>query len=297
VRAQDVVQPVLYFAVLIALSKPLGDLMAGVYEGKRGWMQRILGPVERLIYRAAGVREDDEMPWRTYAMAMLAFNVAGLLVVYALQRCQALLPFNPQGFAAPSPDLSWNTAVSFATNTNWQNYGGESTLSYLTQMLALTVQNFVSAASGMAILVALVRGLTRKSSPTIGSYWVDVVRSTLYVLVPMCVVFALFLVSQGVVQTFAAYHTVHLLQATKDASGQAVLDQVIAVGPAASQIAIKDLGTNGGGFFNANSAHPFENPTPLSNFVVMLSILLIPAALCHTFGRMVKDVRGGRSWR
>ena len=292
-KTHDVLQIVLYFAVLLALSRPLGAFMADVYEGKSGWMQRVLGPVERLVYRVAGVRADDEMSWKTYALAMLSFNIAGLVVVYALQRLQGVLPLNPQGLAGPSPDLSWNTAVSFATNTNWQSYGGESTMSYFTQMLALAVQNFVSAASGMAVLVALIRGLTRKTTSTIGSYWVDLVRSTLYILVPMSLVLAVFLVSQGVVQTFAAYHTVPLLQASKDAAGQPVVDQIIALGPAASQIAIKDLGTNGGGFFNANSAHPFENPTPLSNFVIMISLLLIPAALCHTFGRMVKDARQG----
>jgi K+-transporting ATPase ATPase A chain len=293
VKTHDVLQLLLYFAVLLLLSRPLGAFMADVYEGKAGWMQRVLGPVERLIYRVAGVRADDEMPWKTYALAMLAFNIAGLIVVYALQRLQGVLPLNPQGLAGPSADLSWNTAVSFTTNTNWQSYGGESTLSYFTQMLALAVQNFVSAASGMAVLVALIRGLTRRTTSTIGSYWVDLVRSTLYILVPMSLVLAVFLVSQGVVQTFAASHTVPLLQASKDAAGQPVVDQIIALGPAASQIAIKDLGTNGGGFFNANSAHPFENPTPLSNFVIMISLLLIPAALCHTFGRMVKDARQG----
>jgi len=203
------------------------------------------------------------------------------------------LPLNPQGFAAPSPDLSWNTAISFATNTDWQSYGGESTMSYLTQMLALAVQNFVCAASGIAVLVALVRGLSRRTTSTLGSFWVDLVRATLYVLLPLSILMAVVLVSQGVVQTFHAYQTLPLLQATKDADGKAVTDQVLAFGPAASQIAIKQLGTNGGGFFSVNSAHPFENPTGFSNFVEMVGLLIIPASLCYTFGKMVKDTRQG----
>ncbi len=286
-------QIALYLAVLVALVKPLGAFMARVYEGQPIWLEKALGPVERLIYRAAGVKRDDEQDWKAYAVAMLVFNVAGLLVVYALQRLQGSLPLNPAGMGAVSPDSAWNTAVSFATNTNWQGYGGESTMSYLTQMLGLAVQNFVSAASGMAVLVALIRGITRKTTSQIGSFWVDLVRTALYILLPLSVVVALLLVSQGVVQTFGPYHAVPLLQATKDADGKTVAEQVLALGPAASQIAIKQLGTNGGGFFNVNSAHPFENPTPLSNFVEVLSILLIPAALCYTFGKMVKDTRQG----
>ena len=253
------------------------------------------------------------MNWKVYAIAMMLFNVLGLLVVYLLQRMQGFLPLNPQGFGAVSPDSSWNTAVSFATNTNWQGYGGETTMSYLTQMLALTTQNFVSAATGMAIVIAMIRGIVRHTAKTIGNFWVDLTRTVLYILLPLAFVLALVLVSQGVVQTFSQYKTASLLQATsyqrpktdasgnpvKDASGNPVMEtipltqQVLAVGPAASQIAIKQLGTNGGGFFNVNSAHPFENPTPLSNFLEMLSILLIPAALCYTFGKMVGDTRQG----
>jgi potassium-transporting ATPase potassium-binding subunit len=290
---QGYLQIAVTLAAIVACVQPLGAFMAKVYEGERTWLDRIMGPVERAVYRVSGVSRDEEMDWKTYAIAMLAFNLAGVLAVYAIQRFQAHLPLNPRGFPAPTPDLSWNTAVSFATNTNWQAYGGESSLSYLTQMLALAVQNFVCAASGMAVLVALVRAIARKQAGTIGNFWVDLTRSTLFILLPISIVIALVLVSQGVVQTFADYSTVQLVQATKDADGKAVVDQVIAVGPAASQIAIKMLGTNGGGFFNANSAHPFENPTPFSNFVEVFSLLLIPAALTHTFGKMVKDTRQG----
>jgi K+-transporting ATPase ATPase A chain len=267
---------VVYVVALVALVKPLGAYMARVYEGD----VRFLRPLERVAYRAMGTSDEEDMPWTRYAVAMLFFNVLGLLVVYAIQRLQGHLPLDPQGLGAPDPHLAWNTATSFATNTNWQSYGGETTLSYASQMLALAVQNFVSAASGMAVLVALIRGLRSKQANAIGNFWVDLTRGTLYILVPISFVFAIFLVSQGVVQTFANYVTTE--------SGQ-----VLALGPAASQIAIKDLGTNGGGFFNANSAHPFENPTPLANFVIMLSILAIPAALTHTFGKMVKDTRQG----
>jgi K+-transporting ATPase ATPase A chain len=287
------VQIALYLGVLLALVKPLGSYMARVYSGETTFLHRVLGPVERLFYRLAGVRPDEEMSWKRYAVAMLAFNAAGLLAVYALQRLQGVLPLNPQGLAATTPDLAFNTATSFATNTNWQSYGGETTMSYLTQMLGLTVQNFVSAASGMAILIAVIRGFTRKSSDSIDNFWTDLVRGNVYILLPLSFVIALLLVSQGVVQTFSAYHEVSLLQAIKDGEGKQILTQVLAVGPAASQIAIKQLGTNGGGFFNVNSAHPFENPTALSNFIELLSILLIPAALCYTFGKLVKDTRQG----
>ncbi|HTN90692.1 MAG TPA: potassium-transporting ATPase subunit KdpA, partial [Sorangium sp.] len=291
--ASGAVQMALYLALLIGLSVPLGAAMARVYQGEGGLLARVLGPVERLIYRAAGVRPDQETRWTDYAFAVLAFNLAGLLVLYALQRLQGVLPLNPEGMAAVPPDLAFNTAASFASNTNWQAYGGESTLSYLTQMAGLGVQSFVSAATGMAVLVALIRGITRKTADTVGSFWVDLVRSTLYVLLPLSLVLAVLLVSQGVVQGFGGHQSAALLQAVKDQSGHAVVHQVIPMGPAASQIAIKQLGTNGGGFFNVNSAHPFENPTALSNFLEMLAILLIPAALCHTFGRMVGDRRQG----
>ncbi len=286
-------QIVVFFAVLLLLIKPVGGYMARVYQNEPIVLERVLGPLERLLYRAAGVKKDTETTWQTYALGMLLFNIAGIFLTYAVQRLQGVLPLNPQGLGAVSPDLAWNTAVSFVTNTNWQSYGGETTMSYFTQMVVLAVQNFVCAASGMAVLVALVRGLTRKTTTTLGSFWVDLVRSTLYVLLPAAIVVALVLVSQGVVQTFHPYETVPLLQATKDADGKAVTQQVLAVGPAASQIAIKMLGTNGGGFFNANSAHPFENPTGLSNFVEMLALILLPASLCYTFGRMVKDTRQG----
>jgi K+-transporting ATPase ATPase A chain len=307
------VQVVLYLVVLTALTKPLGSYMARVFDGPPLLLDRVLGPVERLCYRVAGVDPAEGMTWRTYAVAMLLFNLVGLLAVYLLQRVQGVLPLNPQGFGAVSADSSFNTAVSFATNTNWQAYAGETTMSYLTQMLGLTVQNFVSAAAGIATLVALIRGFRQRQSEHIGNFWVDLVRSTLYILLPLSLVLALVLVSQGVIQNFDAYRTVPLVQATtatnpvKDADGNPVLDadgqpktetspvteQILPMGPAASQVAIKQLGTNGGGFFNVNSAHPFENPTPLANFLEVLSILVISGALCYTFGRMVGDTRQG----
>ena len=286
-------QLIFYMLVLIALAKPIGLYMARVYQGERTFLDPIMRPLEKLIYRLRGVHSDEEMNWKVYALAMLLFNGLGLFVVYALQRVQGFLPLNPQGFGAVSPDSAWNTAVSFATNTNWQGYGGETTMSYLTQMLGMTVQNFISAATGMAIVIAMIRGLVRHTARTIGNFWVDLTRSVLYILLPLSFVLALVLVSQGVVQTFSQYKTAELLQPTTDANGNVVTQQLLALGPAASQIAIKQLGTNGGGFFNANSAHPFENPTPLSNFLEMLSILLIPAALCYTFGKMVGDTRQG----
>lgn len=287
------IQLVFYLVVLLALAKPLGSFMAKVYQGEHTFLDRVLGPVERFIYRLSGIKPEDDMDWKTYAIAVMLFNVMGLLVVYALQRFQAILPLNPQGLGAVTPDSSWNTATSFATNTNWQGYGGEVTMSYLSQMLGLTVQNFVSAATGMAVLVALIRGFARHTSRGIGNFWVDLTRTTLYILIPLSVAVALILASQGVVQTFSPYKTVTLLQPTTDANGKAVTQQVLAVGPAASQIAIKQLGTNGGGFFNVNSAHPFENSTPFSNFIEMLSILVISGALCYTFGVMVGDTRQG----
>jgi len=305
-------QLVLYIGILLALARPLGGYMARAYEGTSA-VNRLLGPVERLIYRLSGVRPEREMRWTDYAMAFLWFNLFGALAVYVLQRFQGVLPLNPQGLPGVSPDSSFNTAISFATNTNWQGYGGETTMSYLTQMMGLTVQNFVSAASGMAVLVAFIRGFVRRNAETIGNFWVDLTRSTLYILLPLSLVLAVLLVGQGVVQTFSAYQTVPLVENTgyerpkvdasgepiKDSSGNAVTEtvavkeQTLALGPAASQVAIKQLGTNGGGFFNVNSAHPFENPTPFSNFLEVLAILLIPAALCYTFGVMVKDTRQG----
>jgi potassium-transporting ATPase potassium-binding subunit len=311
--ANGIVQLTLYVVVLLLLAKPLGAFMARVYEGRPCGLDGALGWLERLIYKASGIRPREEMGWKTYAATMLLFNLAGLLAVYLLQRVQGVLPLNPQGLGAVSADSSFNTAVSFATNTNWQGYGGETTMSYLTQMLGLTVQNFVSAATGMAVLVALIRGFARRSAQTIGNFWVDLTRTTLYILLPLSFIAAMVLVSQGVVQTFKPYAMVAVVQPSEydepvvDKDGKPVLDakgqpttkksklteQVIAVGPAASQIAIKQLGTNGGGFFNTNSSHPLENATPLSNFVEILSILLIPAALCYTFGVMVRDTRQG----
>jgi K+-transporting ATPase ATPase A chain len=286
-------QIIFYMAILLLLAKPLGSFMAKVYQGKRTLLDRVLGPFERFIYRVSGIDPHAEMDWKSYAIAMLIFNAFGLIFVYLLQRLQGVLPLNPQGLGAVTPDSSWNTAVSFATNTNWQGYGGETTMSYLTQMLGLTVQNFVSAATGMAVLVAFIRGIVRHTTKAIGNFWADMTRSILHILLPLSLVVAIALVSQGVVQTFSQYKTVSLIQSTTDSNGNAVTGQVIAVGPVASQIAIKQLGTNGGGFFNVNSAHPFENPTPFSNFLEMLSILIIPVALCYTFGVMVGDTRQG----
>jgi K+-transporting ATPase ATPase A chain len=286
-------QILLYLAALLLLAKPLGSYMARVYEGQRTLLDPVLGPLERLLYRLAGVQPGEDMGWKTYALAVLLFNVLGLLVVYALQRFQAFLPWNPQALGAITPDSSWNTATSFASNTNWQGYGGEVTMSYFTQMLGLTVQNFVSAATGMAVLIAFIRGLVRHAAVGIGNFWVDLTRTTLYILLPLALVVALALVSQGVVQTLRPYQSVALLQPTTDAGGNAVTEQVLALGPAASQVAIKQLGTNGGGFFNVNSAHPFENATPFSNVIEMLSILVISGALCYTFGKLVGDTRQG----
>jgi K+-transporting ATPase ATPase A chain len=293
VTRHDLLQIGLYLAVLLALVKPLGWYMARVYQGQPSPLDRVLGPLERLIYCLGGVRREDEMNWKTYAVAALLFNVAGLLTLYALQRLQNLLPLNPEGLGAVPPALAFNTAASFTTNTNWQAYSGETTMSYLTQMLGCTVQNFLSAATGMAVLIALIRGLARRSTQTIGNFWVDLTRGVLYVLLPLATMLAVALVSQGVVQTLRPAQTVPLLQPTVDAQGQPVTEQILALGPAASQVAIKQLGTNGGGFFGANSSHPLENPTPLSNFLEMLAILAIPAALCYTFGRMVGDTRQG----
>ena len=306
-------QIIVYIVTLLALAKPLGWYMARVYEGESVGLNRLLAPLEALLYRLSGVNPKEEMRWTDYAVSFLIFNLLGVLAVFALQRLQAYLPFNPQGLPGVSSDSAFNTAVSFATNTNWQGYSGEVTMSYLTQMLGLTVQNFVSAAAGMATLVALIRGFTRRNTDTIGNFWVDLTRSTLYILMPLSLILALVLVGQGVVQTFSPYRSVPLIEtvsyeqpklgadgvALQDAAGKPIMEsveakvQVIAVGPAASQIAIKQLGTNGGGFFNVNSAHPLENPTPLSNFLEMLSILLIPSALCYTFGMMVGDTRQG----
>ena len=299
----------LFVAVLLLTARPLGAYIANVIEGRFS----LAGKIESPLYRLCGIRRDEEMGWLKYAIAILLFNVLGLLSVYVLQRLQTWLPLNPQALPNVSPDSAFNTAISFVANTNWQGYGGESTMSYLTQMLALAVQNFLSAATGIAVVIALIRGFARHSAKTVGNAWVDLSRITLYVLLPISIVCAVALTSQGVIQNFDAYKDVTTLEVTRydapklDAAGQALKDdqgvavtepaetptQTLAMGPVASQEAIKMLGTNGGGFMNANSAHPFENPTPLSNFIEMLVILLIPAALCFTFGSMVGDTRQG----
>ncbi|MGC0151147.1 potassium-transporting ATPase subunit KdpA [Chromobacterium vaccinii] len=303
----------LFLLVLLALAWPLGAYMTRVVQGENVGPVRFFAPLERAFYRLAGIRQDEEMGWRGYAVALILFNLLGIVAVYALQRLQGMLPFNPQAMGAVSPDSSFNTAISFVANTNWQGYGGETTMSYLTQMLGLTVQNFVSAATGAAVVIALIRGFARHSSARIGNFWVDVTRLTLYVLLPLALVFALVFTQQGVIQNLSGYQDAHTLEITKyqqpkqDAHGNPVLGkdgkpamedkvsgtQTLPMGPVASQEAIKMLGTNGGGFFNANSAHPYENPTPLANFLQDIAIFLIPAALCFLFGRMVGDRRQG----
>jgi potassium-transporting ATPase potassium-binding subunit len=291
--ANAMIQCGLYLGVLLLLAKPLGSYMARVYDGHPLFLAGILGPMERWIYRTAGIKPDEEMDWVRYTKACILFSAMGWLFLYGLQRLQGILPLNPDHMPAVAPALAFNTAVSFVTNTNWQAYGGETTMSYLTQMLGLGVQNFLSAAKGMAVLVALIRGFRARTAKTIGNFWVDLVRSTLYILLPLALFLAVALVSQGMVQTFAPARTINLVEPLKAADGRLVTEQVVAVGPVASQVAIKQLGTNGGGYYNANSAHPFENPTPLSNFLEVLAILLIPAALCYTFGKMVGDTRQG----
>ena len=278
------VQIAIYFVVLTALVVPLGRYMARVFEGERTFLTPVLGPVERGLYRISGIDETREQHWITYTVAMLLFNAAGFALLYALLRLQAWLPLNPAGMSAVAPGLSFNTAVSFTSNTNWQNYGGEGTLSYLTQMVGLTTQNFVSAATGIALAVALIRAFARASAKTVGNFWVDLTRCILYVLLPLSIIAAFILIWQGVPQDLGPYVDATTLEGAK---------QTLSQGPAASQIAIKQLGTNGGGFWNANSSVPYENPTPLSNFLELIYILLISAALTHTFGRMVKDARQG----
>ena len=287
-NAAGILQIVVYFAVLTAGAIPLGAYMARVYSGERTWLDPVLRPIERAIYKVCFVKPDQEQHWTVFAFSALVFSVVGLLVMYAIMRLQALTPvqFNPAAQAAVAPDLAFNTAVSFTTNTNWQNYGGESTMAYLTQMLGMTVKNFTSAATGMAVLVALVRGFARRQVKTVGNFYVDAVRTILYILVPLSVVITLALVWQGMPQNFDAYVEATTLEGAK---------QVIAQGPVASQVAIKHLGTNGGGFFNANSAHPFENPTALSNLIEMTVQLLISAGLVFAFGRMIGDKRQARA--
>ncbi|MFM0321235.1 potassium-transporting ATPase subunit KdpA [Caballeronia glebae] len=312
-NANTFMQTAIFIVVLIALAIPLGRYISNVLDGSSVVVRRIGRPVESMLYRIAGVDPESEMSWKHYALAVILFNVLGALVLYALLRLQGVLPANPQGMAGMTPDAAFNTAISFVTNTNWQDYGGESTLGYLAQMLGLTVQNFLSAATGIAVVIALIRGFKRHSAKTIGNFWVDLTRTTLYILAPLAVVFALVFVSQGAIQNFKAYQDVSTLQVTTyqtpktDAQGNAVKDaqgnpvmqdvkadkQTLPMGPVASQEAIKMLGTNGGGFFNANSAHPYENPTPFSNFMQMLAMLVIPAALCVVFGRTIGDKRQG----
>jgi K+-transporting ATPase ATPase A chain len=280
----DFLQIILFLGLLIGLTPVLGNYMYKVFTGEKHIMKPVFGWFERLTYKFIGVDSTEETNWKTYTFGLLTFNLIGFLFVFLLQLTQAFLPMNPAHVANVSWHTAFNTAVSFMTNTNWQSYSGESTMSYLVQMLGLTVQNFVSAATGIAVLLALVKGLSRKTTDKLGNFWVDLTRSTLYVLLPLSIVFAVFLVGQGVVQNFDTYQTAHTIQGTQ---------QVIPMGPVASQEAIKQLGTNGGGFFNANSAHPFENPTPLSNLLEMLAILLIPAGLTFTYGKMVGSKRQG----
>jgi K+-transporting ATPase ATPase A chain len=281
-----ILQILLFFALILAVTKPLGVFMTRVFDGERTFLHPVLRWLEVLTYKVIGVQEEVEQRWTQYTAALISFSIFGFLLVYFIQRAQGFLPLNPQGFNAGnvSPDLAFNTSTSFITNTNWQSYSGESTLSYFVQMAALTVQNFASAAAGIAVAIALVRGFVRQEKKTIGNFWVDVTRATVYVLLPMSIVAALLFVSMGVIQNLHPYTTIATLEGAK---------QVIAQGPVASQEAIKQLGTNGGGFFNANSAHPFENPTPLSNLLQMFLIFVIPAGLTYTFGRMVKDTRQG----
>ena len=289
----ELAQVLLFMVVLTASVPLLGSYMAKVYQGERHLLSPVFGWLERGIYKLCGMNPEQEMNWKSYALNIIGFSFFSFVVLYALLRLQTYLPLNPADMGEVSPHLAFNTAISFITNTNWQSYGGEATLSYFSQMVGLTFQNFISAAVGMAVAIAFIRGFIRKNVDTIGNFWVDLVRGTIYILLPLSIVLALLLVSQGVVQTFSPYVQAELTETVKDADGKDITTQTIAVGPAASQIAIKQLGTNGGGFFNVNSAHPFENPTPLSNFLEMLSILLIPAAFCATFGKMVGDVRQG----
>ncbi|NVO10397.1 MAG: potassium-transporting ATPase subunit KdpA [Bacteroidales bacterium] len=281
---QDVIQVILFFALLIGLTPILGNYMYKVFTGNKHIMLPLFGWLEKITYKLTGVNSDEETNWKSYTFGLLMFNLVGLVFVFLIQVIQVYLPLNP----AHLPNVSWhsafNTSVSFMTNTNWQGYAGETTLSYFVQMVGLTVQNFVSAATGIAVLIALIKGISRKTTDKLGNFWVDLTRSTLYVLLPLSILFAIVLVGQGVIQNFKTYETVQTLQGTQ---------QVIPMGPAASQIAIKQLGTNGGGFFNANSSHPLENPTPFSNFLEMLAILLIPAALTYTYGKMVGSIRQG----
>jgi len=291
----------LYFLILLAVTKPLGVYMTRIFSGEKTFLGRVIGPLERLIYRICRIDEHEEQHWTTYTAAMLMFSVVGLLVLYGLQRLQYYLPLNPQKFSGVAPDLAFNTASSFTTNTNWQAYSGESTMSYLVQMAGLAFHNFVSAATGIALAIAFIRGIARRETEALGNFWVDLTRITLYVLLPLCIIGALLLVSQGVAQNFSPYTQAKLVEPQQvertDNRGNKTVEtvtvQTIAQGPVASQEIIKELGTNGGGFFNANSAHPFENPTPFSNFLEMIAIFAIPAGLTYTLGRMVGNQKHG----
>jgi K+-transporting ATPase ATPase A chain len=289
----DWLQILVLLIIVTLLVKPLGQYMTRVYQGERTLLSFVFAPVENLLYRVVGLDLQAEMDWKQYALAMLVFNGLGLLVLFAILMLQGWLPLNPEKFPGFSWDLGFNTAVSFVTNTNWQFYPGESTASYFTQVLGLMVQQFLSAASGLAVLIALIRGFARHTAETLGNFWVDLTRGTLYILLPLSLIAAIFLVSQGVIQNFSPYVKAALVQETQDAQGGLVKEQTLPMGAVASQEAIKELGTNGGGWFNANSAHPFENPTPLTNFIENLLMLLIPASLTYTFGRMVGSTRQG----
>lgn len=291
----SLIQYSLYLIILVVLAIPLGKYIGKVMNGEKVFLSKILNPIENFIYKILRIDKDEEMDWKKYSVSIIAFSVIGFVILFLLQIVQGILPLNPEGIKGVTWDLSFNTTSSFVTNTNWQSYSGESQLSYLTQMLGLTVQNFVSAAVGIAVLFALIRGFTRVKGKTIGNFWVDATRSIIHILMPLSIVVSLLIASQGVVQNFSAYQEVELLQPITLEDGTVITKQVVPQGPAASQIAIKQLGTNGGGFFGVNSAHPLENPTPFSNAVEMISILLIPAALCFTFGRNIKDKRQGRA--
>ena len=283
-NAINVFQILIFFALLVGLTKLLGEFMSNVFSGEKHFLQPVFGWLERLTYRFIGVNPDEETNWKSYAFSLLMFNLVGFVFLFIIQLIQLYLPLNPAHLSNVSWHSAFNTSISFVTNTNWQGYAGETTMSYFVQMIGLTVQNFVSAATGIAVLLAVIRGISRKTTDKLGNFWIDLTRSTLYVLLPLSILFALVLVGQGVVQNFKSHETVQTLQGAQ---------QIIPMGPAASQIAIKQIGTNGGGFFNANSAHPFENPTPLSNFLEMLFILLIPASLTYTYGKMVGSIRQG----
>ncbi len=291
----SIIQYSLYLIILVVLAIPLGKYIGKVMNGEKVFLSKILNPIENFIYKILRIDKDEEMDWKKYSVSIIAFSIIGFVILFLLQIVQGILPLNPEGIKGVTWDLSFNTTSSFVTNTNWQSYSGESQLSYLTQMLGLTVQNFVSAAVGIAVLFALIRGFTRVKGKTIGNFWVDATRSIIHILMPLSIVVSLLIASQGVVQNFSAYQEVELLQPITLEDGTVITKQVVPQGPAASQIAIKQLGTNGGGFFGVNSAHPLENPTPFSNAVEMISILVIPAALCFTFGRNIKDKRQGRA--